>query len=125
MPGGPPTFVRRPDDPFRNSSEAAIGLVDQVRISGFSPVGVDVFNFPQRRVNNTYQLADTLNMKYRSHHQFTFGVDIRRVELNSALPRNSRPLLVYGGQGGSNQTLLNNTVINPVDFAAIGSPSGA
>ncbi|MCA1626341.1 MAG: carboxypeptidase-like regulatory domain-containing protein, partial [Acidobacteria bacterium] len=30
--------------------------VGQVIIGGFSPVGVDVFNFPQRRVNNTYQL---------------------------------------------------------------------
>ncbi len=125
-PGGPPTFLRRPEDPFRDTSESAIGLVGQVKIGGFSPVGVDVFNFPQSRVNNTYQLADTLNMRYRATHNFAFGADIRRVELNSDLPRNSRPLLVYGGQVGSDQSLGGgSTVLTPVDFAAIGSPSGA
>ncbi len=74
----------------------ALGPVGQVIIGGFSPVGVDVFNFPQRRVNNTYQLADTLTLR-RGEHSFAFGADLRRIELNSELPRNARPLItVYG-----------------------------
>ncbi|MCA1557097.1 MAG: carboxypeptidase-like regulatory domain-containing protein, partial [Acidobacteria bacterium] len=65
--------------------------VGQINVAGFSPIGVDVFNFPQRRVNNTYQLADTLSTQFGSHN-LTFGADTRRTELNSDLPRNARPL---------------------------------
>ncbi len=36
-------------------------------IAGFSPLGVDVFNFPQQRVNNTYQIADTLTLRAGDH----------------------------------------------------------
>ena len=126
---GPVIFFRNSgDDPFRRTSEDAAGPLGQVRIAGFSPLGVDVFNFPQRRVNNTYQLADTLNLS-RGRHRFTFGGDIRRVELNSDLPRNSRPLVVYGGQVGSDQRIGitvggTNVVITPQDFVAAGSPTG-
>lgn len=74
----------------------ALGPLGQVIISGFSPVGVDVFNFPQKRVNNTYQLADTVTLS-KGTHSFAFGTDIRRTELNSDLPRNSRPLITFNG----------------------------
>jgi hypothetical protein len=76
--------------------EGEIGPVGQINIAGFSPVGVDVFNFPQRRVNNTYQVADSLTLR-AGDHSFAFGIDTRRTELNSALPRNSRPQITFGG----------------------------
>jgi hypothetical protein len=72
-----------------------LGPVGQVIIAGYSPLGVDVFNFPQRRVNNTYQLADTLTMR-KNAHNLTFGTDYRRTQLNSDLPRNARPLITFG-----------------------------
>ncbi|HEY9284969.1 MAG TPA: TonB-dependent receptor, partial [Pyrinomonadaceae bacterium] len=78
------------------STEDALGFVGQVNIAGFSPVGVDVFNFPQSRVNNTYQLADTFTWQL-GDHSLAFGADIRRTELNSDLPRNSRPLITFNG----------------------------
>jgi hypothetical protein len=74
----------------------AIGPVGQVTIAGYSPVGVDVLNFPQRRVNNTYQLADLVNLGFASHF-ITFGADFRRTDLNSDLPRNARPSVVFNG----------------------------
>jgi hypothetical protein len=126
---GPVIFFRNSgDDPFRRTSEDAAGPLGQVRIAGFSPLGVDVFNFPQSRVNNTYQLADTLNISH-GKHRFAFGEDIRRVELNSDLPRNSRPLVVYGGQVGSDQRIGvtiggTNVVVTPQDFVAAGAPTG-
>src|SRR5205814_2045852 len=126
---GPVIFFRSSgDDPFRRTSEDAAGPLGQVRIAGFSPLGVDVFNFPQSRVNNTYQLADTLNISH-GKHRFAFGEDIRRVELNSDLPRNSRPLVVYGGQVGSDQRIGvtiggTNVVVTPQDFVAAGAPTG-
>ena len=65
--------------------EDTLGPVGQINVAGFSPVGVDVFNFPQRRVNNTYQLADQLTLR-RGNHNLIFGSDNRRTELNSRLP---------------------------------------
>lgn len=78
------------------SVEDELGLLGQINIAGFSPLGVDVYNFPQKRVNNTYQLADDLSLR-AGNHALTFGVDIRRSELNSDLPRNARPLVTFNG----------------------------
>ncbi len=112
---------------FNFSVEDILGPVGQVVIAGFSPIGVDVFNFPQRRVNNTYQLADTLTVKL-NRHNLTFGADVRRTELNSELPRNARPLIVFGGAprlitNASGQSELRG-FFNPVDLAAASAPSG-
>lgn len=97
----------------------AVGPLGQVAISGFSPVGVDVFNFPQRRVNNTYQLADTVTIR-TGDHSFALGADTRRTELNSELPRNARPLALFGGP----PTQFLGGTLRGSDFAAAGSPTG-
>lgn len=113
------------------TTEDQIGPVGQVNIAGFSPVGVDVFNFPQRRVNNTYQLADTLTWR-AGDHSYAFGADTRRTELNSDLPRNARQLITFNGvlplQPGLAATQglfrLPSGMIRPEDLAAGGAPSG-
>jgi hypothetical protein len=140
LPGFPVDYFT-----FAGGTEAFIGPVGQVNIAGFSPVGVDVFNFPQRRVNNTYQVADTITWRKGSHN-FAFGADIRRTELNSDLPRNSRPLITFNG---APRYVCTATVIvpgppprqrcvsfrlptaaegvpfiSPLDFASLGAPSG-
>ena len=84
------------DSFFNFNTEDILGPLGQVSIAGYSPVGVDVFNFPQRRVNNTYQLADTMTVRM-GNHNLTFGADVRRSELNSELPVNSRPLITFAG----------------------------
>ncbi|HEX8651687.1 MAG TPA: TonB-dependent receptor [Pyrinomonadaceae bacterium] len=119
-----------------NDPDSGIGPIGQLNIAGFSPVGVDVFNFPQRRVNNTYQVADNLSWRL-GNHSLIFGTDIRRTELNSDLPRNSRPLITFNG--APRIVCLNATCtdldfaanidapvpfILPEDFAAAGAPSG-
>src|SRR5205085_1774630 len=118
-------------------TEDAIGPVGQVVIAGFSPVGVDVFNFPQRRVNNTYQLADTVTL-HVGRHNLAFGTDNRRTELNSNLPRNARPLMTFNGaprlvvtqdQNGNFNFRFPRAgdltpLISSLDFAAAGAPSG-
>ena len=113
-------------------TEDQIGPVGQISVAGFSPVGVDVFNFPQRRVNNTYQLADTLTWR-AGDHAYTFGVDTRRTELNSDLPRNARQLLTFNGvlplgpglAATQGQFRLPSDMIRPEDLAAAGAASGA
>ncbi|HEX8097409.1 MAG TPA: hypothetical protein VF507_05210, partial [Pyrinomonadaceae bacterium] len=124
---GAVTFNRTP----LATVEEELGPIGQVVVAGFSPVGVDVLNFPQRRVNNTYQVADTLTLRAGSH-SFAFGEDIRRSELNSDLPRNSRPLVTFGGaprlvfeNNAFRPASANgvNRFIRPEDLAAMGAAS--
>jgi hypothetical protein len=120
--------VRYTTDPNGPTVEAALGPIGEVNIAGFSPVGVDVFNFPQRRVNNTYQLADTLTYS-ASRHRLAFGADTRRTELNSELPRNSRPLVTFNGAPEldvtpQNTLVYSNRFIRPETFAAASAASG-
>jgi hypothetical protein len=104
------------------------GPVGQVVIAGFSPVGVDVFNFPQKRVNNTYQFADNITVR-RGNHSFNFGTDNRRTELNSDLPRNFNPLVTFNGApevglNANGDFGFTNRFVQPVDLAAAGAASG-
>lgn len=107
-------------------SRSALGPLGQVVIAGYSPIGVDVFSFPQSRVNNTYQLADTLSFT-RGGHRLSFGGDFRRAELNSDLPRNSRTLLTFYG---APRIRFNGTsfrfdgFFRPTDLAAAQAASG-
>ena len=112
---------------FNFTTEDILGPLGQVSIAGYSPVGVNVFNFPQRRVNNTYQLADTITVR-RGNHSFTLGADVRRSELNSELPVNARPLITFGGapnvtidQQGRFQF---SGFVSAIDLAAASAPSG-
>ncbi|HYX42671.1 MAG TPA: hypothetical protein VE821_13280, partial [Pyrinomonadaceae bacterium] len=120
---------------FRSTSspttEDEIGALGQVNIAGFSPIGVDVYNFPQRRVNNTYQVADTLTLR-AGNHSYAFGTDNRRTELNSDLPRDARPLVTFNGgprlifQNGTFRPPTAsdpNPFIRPEDLAALGAAS--
>jgi hypothetical protein len=127
VPNAGPVLYRRTGA----TVESVLGPLGQVVVAGFSPVGTDVFNFPQRRVNNTYQLADNLTV-HRGAHNFTFGGDARRTELNSVLPRNFRPLLsFYGaprlgalGPNGEGGLVITDDFVRPSDLAAASAASG-
>jgi len=115
------------DSFFNFSTEDILGPLGQVIVAGFSPVGVDVFNFPQQRVNNTYQLADTLTLRF-GNHNFTIGTDLRRSELNSDLPVNARTAITFHGaprlvNGGSQGNQFQGFV-DPIDLVAASAPSG-
>lgn len=99
-------------------TEDDLGPLGQVQIAGFSPLGVDVYNFPQRRVNNTYQIADILTAR-TGDHSLAFGTDNRRSELNSNLLRLTRPLVTFNGS----PSLIVNRPFKPEDLAATGVPS--
>lgn len=107
------------------TQDSNLGPVGQLSIAGFSPVGVDVFNFPQERTNDTYQVADTFRWQFGGH-SVSMGTDIRRVFLDSDLPRNSRPLVTFNGGvafrtvGGNQQAVIS----SPLDLAAAGAATG-
>jgi hypothetical protein len=94
------------------------GALGQLIVRPYSPLGVDVNNFPQARVNNTYQYADTLAFT-RGVHLLKFGVDIRQNGQNSRLDRNFRTLAEFN----SGQTVdLDNKlkIVRGRDLASIG-----
>ncbi|MCI0421045.1 MAG: carboxypeptidase regulatory-like domain-containing protein [Acidobacteria bacterium] len=109
-------------------TESSTGPLGQVVVTGYSSIGVDVFNFPQQRTNNTYQLADTFIYDI-SNHRITTGLDIRWTQLNSFLDRNFRPQAVFNGaQDVENYQGVSS--INPGgfyfgrDYLAVGAPTG-
>jgi hypothetical protein len=110
------------------AGNSTLGPIGQLIIAGFSPIGVDVFNFPQERANNTYQIADTFRWRVGRGHSLAFGADIRRTYLDSTLPRNSRALVTFNGgltfdatPGGS---LTGSVSISPLSLAASGAATG-
>lgn len=97
------------------------GPLGELRIEPFSPVGVGVETFPQRRASNTFQYADTLSYSLGSH-SIKFGGNVRRYQLNSALDRFYRPQAVYGG-GVTYLSALSPQFISGAQLASIGVPS--
>jgi hypothetical protein len=77
-----------------SSVTSQTGPIGELLIQPFSPVGVDTSLFPQGRVNNTFQYADTLS-KTRGNHSFKVGADIRRIQLNSRQDRNFRSSIQF------------------------------
>jgi hypothetical protein len=117
------------------SAEQIAGPLGQVFIPGFSPVGVDVYHFPQTRANNTIQAADTVTYVSPAGHIFTFGAEMRKTQINSTLDRNFRPLAVFGGLRASTPPtnlpvrLPGGPAISPLAFdgatlASAGIPTG-
>ncbi|MFN0112554.1 MAG: carboxypeptidase-like regulatory domain-containing protein [Blastocatellia bacterium] len=116
-------------------TEGNLGPLGQVIVSPFSPLGLDVYLFPQSRANNTIQVADTLNW-FRSEHVLKFGFDIRRTQLNSSLNRNYRPQVFFGGSPDltaqfDQAPLQNISQFGPTpgyfsgaDLASLGIPTG-
>src|SRR5205823_1443015 len=77
--------------PLDQNSDAATGSVGQIFMSGFSSAGVDSFHVPQKRHQNTLQVASTGSWT-RSRHQWNFGFDFRHRVLESDVERNTRPV---------------------------------
>lgn len=113
-------------------TEQITGPLGQVIIPGFSPVGVDVYHFPQSRANNSFQIAETLRY-IRGSQTFTFGGDVRKTEINSTLDRNFSPLAQFNGLRnsraplpllGANNTPLSQQFLSGATLVAAGAPTG-
>src|SRR6185369_3332362 len=103
--------------------------------------GVDVYNFPQDRINKTYQIADELTWSMNDH-RIVFGTDVRRTDLESDLPRLARTLITFNGSprlvaksgtcangGIGNFCFLPSSdpraIIRPEDLAGLGAASNS
>ena len=107
------------------------GPIGQLSILPYASIGIDVYNFPQGRVDNTYQVSDFVT-KVTDAHVLRAGFDIRHSQLNSFADRNSRPLIVFG-YGRVSATCMQNPfcpfstddgALYGTDLASLGAPSG-
>jgi hypothetical protein len=130
-PGRPAQYATHLDDSEGDLvNGGGTGPLGQMIVSGFSPLGVDVLNFPQRRANNTFQIAETVSHRFQGH-QLVWGGELRRVQLNSRLDRNFRPVVQFSSTPNL-QPLVNPGRINPLlnrtlqgtDLVALGAPTG-
>ncbi len=128
----PDEFARLIDTPYgRFGPFGATGPIGQLTILPYSTIGIDVFNFPQGRVHNTFQISDFVTWT-RAWHTTKVGFDIRRSQLNSFADRNSRPLVLFGA-GAVSAGCRNNPLcpfatpdgrLRGTDLAALGAPAG-
>jgi hypothetical protein len=100
-PGSPLIFSRSSTgmvgvDGVSKPFASQTGPIGELVIEPFSPVGIGAFTFPQSRVSNTFQYADTMSL-VAGEHLLKFGGNVRRYQLNSLLDRLYRPQVVYSG----------------------------
>ncbi len=130
--GGSPTQTRQIETPYgRFGPFGATGPIGQLSILPYSSVGIDVYNFPQGRVDNTYQIGDVATFVWKTH-ALRAGFDLRHSQLNSFADRNSRPLIVFGFGSVGSTCLVNpfcafatkDGQLTGTDLAALGAASG-
>lgn len=114
-----PTYVSPSTIPISDgwntdNSESVTGPLGQVNILGYSPVGIDVYHFPQSRNDHTVQVADTLSITSGSSIAYV-GIDTRSINLDSYEDRNARPYAEFHGSPAFPSS---------VGLAAAGLPTG-
>jgi hypothetical protein len=124
LPGSPQTIYQQRSIGTENDTDP----IGQVIVSGFSPIGADVFNFPQRRVNNTFQVADTATYNI-GRHRLIGGADFRRTQLNSQLDRNFRSVAFFSGSVDvapllGRQPITSNGFFLGSDFLSVSAATG-
>jgi hypothetical protein len=70
--------------------------VPQTSVQGFATIG-EPTNFPQRRVDRTYQLADSVTY-VRGRHSLKFGIDLHRFQTNGTVVGNGRGSFTFNAQ---------------------------
>ena len=73
--------------------------VPQTSVQGFATIG-EPTNFPQRRVDRTYQLTDGLTFVHGAH-SFKFGIDILRFQTNGTIVGNGRGSFTFNAQASA------------------------
>ncbi len=115
---GPVTFQK----PGLNT-EGVIGPIGQLNLAGYSSVGADPFNFPQRRADSTFQLADTASFRH-GRQTFTAGAEAWLITLNSNVNQNARPTVTFYGEPviteQSPPTAPFGLLLSPTSLAALG-----
>jgi hypothetical protein len=73
--------------------------VPSVSVTGYAGIG-EPTNFPQRRVDNTFQFADDLTFT-RGSHAFKFGTDLHRFQSNGTVVGNARGSYTFSAQSSA------------------------
>src|ERR1022692_2466903 len=105
-------------------TESITGPIGEVNVAGFSPIGADVYHFPQTRDNHTLQISDTF-VQVRHRFTFTAGFELWYYVLNSDLDSNARPEVDFFGERVQGSPLPNASaapLLLPTDMVATGIP---
>ena len=70
--------------------------VPQTSVTGYATIG-EPTNFPQRRVDRTYQLTDSISW-VRGKHSLKFGLDLHRFQTNGTIVGNGRGSFTFNAQ---------------------------
>ena len=70
--------------------------VPQTSVQGYATIG-EPTNFPQARVDRTYQLTDSLTL-VRGRHSMKFGMDLLRFQTNGTIVGNGRGSFTFNAQ---------------------------
>lgn len=91
-------------------------------MDGFSPVGADAFNYPQKRNNLTGQVSYS-GVVTRRRNVYSFGAEWRPRRLDTSLGNNARPLVDFAGLHNSGSASI--VVTTPSGNAELTNLSGA
>ncbi len=110
-------------DSSSNSSDPSSEVIPSIEITSLGLVGFNAavdrtaiglaVNLPQFRINDTYQIQDSLSYT-TGNHNFKFGVDLRRIDVKSFFIPTTRGRLEY--------TSLQNFVDDIAQTATINAP---
>jgi hypothetical protein len=114
--------IRRNDFTGDGLADGSTGPIGRIIFSPFSSIGVDPSLFPQGRANNTFQIANTSIFEL-GKNTLKFGLDLRRVQLNSFLDRNYRTQISFTSGFVSKGVSGNTFSASGINFAALGLPS--
>ena len=110
-------------DSSSNSSDPSSEVIPSIEITALGLVGFNAdvtrtgiglaVNLPQFRINDTYQIQDSLSYT-TGNHNFKFGIDLRRTDVKSFFVPTTRGRLEY--------TSLQNFVDDTAQTATINAP---
>jgi hypothetical protein len=89
-------FITQYNIPGTRLDGAPYSGVPQTSVNGYATLG-EPTNFPQKRVDRTYQMADSLTY-VRGRHSLKFGLNLMRFQTNGTVVGNGRGSYTFSAQ---------------------------
>lgn len=92
-------FIEQFNIPGTRLDGPAYPGVPSIAVTGFAGIG-EPTNFPQQRVDRTYQVADNMTVVH-GRHSFKFGFDVMRFQTNGTVVGNGRGSYTFSAQASA------------------------
>jgi len=122
-----PTLVTNSGFP---TTDTITGPLGEVRVAGFSPLGADVYHFPQQRQDKSFEWGDIFT-SVRGRHVLISGFDLWYTRFDNTVNRNARPRAEFFGERltqeplapGQSDTQNSPALVSGASLVAAGVPS--